>query len=499
MRNRHSRLSLVCILFAAALWGCSGDGAGDEPDAGNNGDAAGIHCEPTATIISVQASDAVEGHGADFTLDGVFDDTSYWAALGDGQWITYGLSNRAEIQYVRFAFHETSIRYFDVLASDDGVEWTDVLTNQGSQGDNANAFERFDFTPTCAQYLRFVGHGSDESGSDGWNAVVETDINGFAVDLTGARCGDNDCQSSETCSSCPADCGACGTHPIHTIFSLDFELNTLSSPYLWSEWSSDWNVTWADGQDITDIVSFGGSQVVRAFYQNGQFGPDQINDGVVNGTGINIMSPLSGNHTELYLTYNVWFEDGWTWAKGSKMPGFNAGEFDVSAPEDYDPSWGAGLGCQTHGLQGWGIPGHILGYVYHHDKVSSEYGEAFGTGVALAVDRWTNITVRVVLNTTDGIFGDYNGIIEIFVDGVFVGGRSNYRFRNRADIYLDTLKFYTFMGGNDATYASDHDQYNYWDDVVVFTYQDVAENADIPRGNVASSAGRVLSLPNWPK
>ncbi len=157
-----------------------------------------IDCAIDALIIYTWASEHGPDNPPELTLNGdVTSNGGWWAAQGNGQWIAYELSQAALLEYVRFSFYASSIRYFSVETSLDGEDWTMVLAEQESQGDNPNAFERFDFEPVCARFLRFVGHGSNVSGPDGWNAIVETDINGFVVDLVECR-NDDDCAPDVT-------------------------------------------------------------------------------------------------------------------------------------------------------------------------------------------------------------------------------------------------------------------------------------------------------------
>ena len=135
-----------------------------------------------AKIINVTASfQGTAPYVTTTTLDRIFTDTTYWAAEGDGQWITYELDKIATVSYVRLAFYSTSQRYFEIQYSTNGTTWTNATSRLTSAGNMANQYQTFSFSPVNAKYIRIVGHGSS---TNNWNSIIETDINGFAVALT---------------------------------------------------------------------------------------------------------------------------------------------------------------------------------------------------------------------------------------------------------------------------------------------------------------------------
>src|SRR3989344_4541744 len=191
---------------------------------------------PTATIINVYASASQDSeHLPVKTLDRIFSDTSRWAAEGDGQWITYELNQTASVSYVRLAFYYSTQRYFDIQYSTNNATWINTSAyGLTSAANMANQYQTFSFTPVNARYIRIVGHGS--SAPSLWNSIVETDVNGFALDLPASVCtthtssnctnGDvywwnscgqiegirYDCNSTQTCSA-----GACVNNQISNL------------------------------------------------------------------------------------------------------------------------------------------------------------------------------------------------------------------------------------------------------------------------------------------
>ena len=150
-----------------------------------------------------------------------------------------------------------------------------------------------------------------------------------------------------------------------------------------------------------------------------------------------------------------------------------------------------------HGYGGQDDNGGIYFYTYHQD-MPGLYGESRRWGnfkFQTDPERWYNITIRMVLNTvkSDGSGGNYDGIMEGFVDGKLVVSVTGMRFRNVSTVHINKMKIYSFFGGSGSEYGANRDEWSQLDDVYLFTY---ASGVNVPRGNTPSPAGRVLQLPN---
>jgi len=149
---KHGKLSLfLSSSIALALAGCAG----------------GVSA-PTPLPLTVVAS-ADDGNGPERTLDG--DLSTRWSASGDGAWATYDYGQKVKFDAVKIAFHKGDSRatIFDIEVSEDGQNWTKVLTNARSSGQSSE-LERFDFDEVSAQYIKYVGHGNT---SNKWTSVTE--------------------------------------------------------------------------------------------------------------------------------------------------------------------------------------------------------------------------------------------------------------------------------------------------------------------------------------
>jgi len=261
------------------------------------------------------------------------------------------------------------------------------------------------------------------------------------------------------------------------LFSHDFEDNTIGNYWDSGEWSKDWfdiPENKAMNKDLTEIVSLGDRKCLMSVHPAGTFNPGNGSD----GNGLHYKPHLPGAHTQLYMSYDVFFPINWEWTYGNKLPGFNAGHFDSSpedeAPYSYEWSWGGGMGMSIQ------KEGNLAAYFYHHNK-EHRWGDSLSAHYLMPRGEWTTVTQRVVLNEV----GSSNGLIEVFVNGELKAGRYNLKFRNLEEITIDRLKIYTHHGGGDVRWAPQKTQNLYLDNFVVFNYEG--------EGHDRSPAGRVLT------
>jgi len=124
---------------------------------------------PACQTVSASGDD---GNVPANVLDG--DLNTRWSASGDGQWIQFCLDDTVTVSGVQIAFYNGNTRTstFDVLTGNDGVNWSNVLTNKVSSGTSLN-LETFSFSARAARYLRIVGHGNSVNA---WNSYTEVKI-----------------------------------------------------------------------------------------------------------------------------------------------------------------------------------------------------------------------------------------------------------------------------------------------------------------------------------
>ena len=117
-------------------------------------------------------------------IDDVLDPASRWESPGDPGTITFDLGARHLVREVGIAWFEGDQRVasFSILASEDGVSYAPMLTNQTSSGET-RSFERYDTPDTPAQYVRIESHGNSLNAD---NAIIEGTAFGCTLDTATA-------------------------------------------------------------------------------------------------------------------------------------------------------------------------------------------------------------------------------------------------------------------------------------------------------------------------
>ncbi len=124
------------------------------------------------TPVSASAS-SDDGNVAANTIDGNL--STRWAANGEGQYVQVDLGAVKTAAYVRIAWAygaERSDKY-RVALSTDGATFTTVYDGQTAGG--STDFQRQDFTPAAARFVRIVGMGNSQNT---WNSISELEVYG---------------------------------------------------------------------------------------------------------------------------------------------------------------------------------------------------------------------------------------------------------------------------------------------------------------------------------
>lgn len=313
---------------------------------------------------------------------------------------------------------------------------------------------------------------------------------------------DADTYSSDPVDPIPENNKKINNNNKESLWFIDFESSVIEDPYSIAAIESEWpwhtwtgseslpsfkRTSYVDGlpedpiNDYVAIENFDGSNVMRNFYKAGNWGIG-YEDKNTGGTGVNIFSCLtsSGGWEELYLSYNVWFDDGFDWQLGGKMPGLLA----LPGPDGRNPPKKDQGGMY---LMMWQPGGANKIYDYFHEKDPYEYGRGPKTPITFSTGQWYNISQRFVMSQV----GVRDGIHEVYIDGVLVASYRDMT-REQEGIYLNVLMWSTFQGGGSATYAPNNDGESYIDDIDVW-FISGAGTAEHPVGRVASPSGRDIS------
>ena len=311
---------------------------------------------------------------------------------------------------------------------------------------------------------------------------------------------------------------------LNIIFKQDFE-NTTVGQYQRDEWLRDWNSpTWENRLANAEIYNTPElSNVLKLTYLKGTVGLNE-DSSAEPGNGLQFWSyHKQGQPTEMYLSYNVIFKKGFVFNLAGKLPGLLGGDqsYIPNTKPEYEDGWSCMVTWDGQVLNSSGQPikywtptypglndpskGTINYYFYHQDQpnLSGDIAKWVNPYTVDATkpwyiidnntERWINITVRVVMNSIGPDGGNYDGIMEGFIDGKLMTSKTNIRWRNLASSYIDGILWASFFGGTGDVFAAMRDEWAYFDDFYLFTY---AEGENVPRGNTPSAPGRVLKLPN---
>ena len=242
---------------------------------------------------------------------------------------------------------------------------------------------------------------------------------------------------------------------LQVIFDNDFDQwapGTYTSAMVNADWDiPDWTIGIKEGR--ATIV--GGSlahkgQALQVTMPAGKFGTE---------SGIFFRAELGDSYDEVIYSYYVKYADNFSFnlkSNGGKVLGLAGGE-DAGGgdPANGYDGWSA--------RQTWGKGGVPQQYVYHVDQPSN-YGQPFAYRESIfKPGTWYKVETRVVMNTP----GKNDGIIQSTLDGVLVLDKRDFNFRETGAFAIDTLLFYTFMGGNTISFAPLKTTYIILDEIVV--------------------------------
>ncbi|WVQ84516.1 hypothetical protein IAT38_006670 [Cryptococcus sp. DSM 104549] len=169
------------------------------------------------------------------------------------------------------------------------------------------------------------------------------------------------------------------------------------------------------------------------------------------------------NASEVMLSYSVYFEDGFMFNKGGKMPGLYGGQTLAQAKScsggrqtGRDSCFSARLMWRTDGA------GEIYDYLpVSYTGTDDGYGESIKRGAyTWATGKWQTVAIRVKLNDV----GSANGEQELVVDGQSVISLTGVTFRTAEDTKVYGIMAQTFFGGHTSDWASPQDQKLYFKD-----------------------------------
>jgi hypothetical protein len=223
------------------------------------------------------------------------------------------------------------------------------------------------------------------------------------------------------------------------------------------DWQKIWGSPWGtpshpDGANASP-EAVEGDRSMRVIYPKGGVGPGQ--------TGIQWPTITADTYEELYLRYYVYFEDGFDFKIGGKLPGMmSAGHAKLGS---YIPDgtnawlmrfmWREGAKAEVYALL---PPSRFTGFAWSFD-VKIDF--AFSTG------KWFCIEQYIKLNS----LGSEDGKLKVWIDGVNLLDRSDvlYRSVDSEGVKIGGFYFSTFHGGDTLAWAPSVDSYARFDAIVL--------------------------------
>ncbi|KAF8061701.1 hypothetical protein FPV67DRAFT_1509975 [Lyophyllum atratum] len=229
-----------------------------------------------------------------------------------------------------------------------------------------------------------------------------------------------------------------------------------------------------------DYVNVNGKKAMRAHYPKGSYTFTHKPQGGLSFYAPGPSSVDLSTAKEATFGYSVFFEDGFGWQKGGKLPGIYGGDSDEVAVSCSGGRRSAA--CFSARLM-WraGGAGEFYTYLppYTDSKFAANkkqcnvapmsecnptYGASVGRGsFHFAAGQWTTVSERVRLNDV----GQANGELELFVNGKSVVKVDGLILRDNASGRMRGIQMQTFFGGSSTDFASPKDQNAYFSDFSV--------------------------------
>ncbi|EJD46217.1 hypothetical protein AURDEDRAFT_28096, partial [Auricularia subglabra TFB-10046 SS5] len=179
---------------------------------------------------------------------------------------------------------------------------------------------------------------------------------------------------------------------------------------------------------------------------------------------------------EATFAYRIYFQEGFQWNKGGKLPGLIGGDSDGAAKSCNGGNkatncfstrmmWRTGGQGELYTYLPPGLKGNNgICNIKPRSHCNPAYGSSVGRGAFhFKAGGWTTVAQRVRLNTP----GKNDGEIEIFVGGKSVIKANNLTLRkdDRGRIRASVIQ--SFFGGHDRSWASPRDQKIWFSDFSV--------------------------------
>ena len=206
--------------------------------------------------------------------------------------------------------------------------------------------------------------------------------------------------------------------------------------------------------------------VLQLKYPKGCVGP---NDNDTPACAAQIIQPLVKTADTMWSAYDIFFEDGFEFQLGGKLPGLCGGKcYTGNAMPETGDGWSARIM--------WRKDGNAVQLIYFMGQ-ESVYGDDFKWDLNGAIPQkqfttgtWHRIVNKVSMNTIASPGnGNKNGRIQTWFDGELALDVDTLRLRDYDTVKVDKFYLSTFHGGSSAEWAPTHDCFIRYDNFTVST------------------------------
>ena len=206
--------------------------------------------------------------------------------------------------------------------------------------------------------------------------------------------------------------------------------------------------------------------VLQLKYPKGCVGP---NDNDTPACAAQIIQPLVKTADTMWSAYDIFFEDGFEFQLGGKLPGLCGGKcYTGNAMPETGDGWSARIM--------WRKDGNAVQLIYFMGQ-ESVYGDDFKWDLNGTIPQkqfttgtWHRIVNKVSMNTIASPGnGDKNGRVQTWLDGELVLDVDTLRLRDYENVKVDKFYLSTFHGGSSAEWAPTHDCFIRYDNFTIST------------------------------
>ena len=206
--------------------------------------------------------------------------------------------------------------------------------------------------------------------------------------------------------------------------------------------------------------------VLQLKYPKGCVGP---NDNDTPACAAQIIQPLVKTADTMWSAYDIFFEDGFEFQLGGKLPGLCGGKcYTGNAMPETGDGWSARIM--------WRKDGNAVQLIYFMGQ-ESVYGDDFKWDLNGTIPQkqftagtWHRIVNKVSMNTIASPGnGDKNGRVQTWLDGELALDVDTLRLRDYDTVKVDKFYLSTFHGGSSAEWAPTHDCFIRYDNFTVST------------------------------